>query len=54
MVVAWFLSPSQNDDYYFNNVKVLDSLNSNYDKFLLIDGFYSEGHQIEIEKKHVS
>ena len=43
LVVGCFHLPSQNDDYYFCNLsKVLDSLNSNYENFLLIAGFSSE------------
>ena len=49
LVVGCYHPPSQNDDYYFCNLnKVLDSLNSNYEKFSLIRDFNSEGHEIEI------
>ena len=40
---------SQNDDYYFCNfIKVLDSLNSISEKFLLFGDFNSEDHGIQI------
>ena len=41
--------PSQYDDYYSCNLsKALDTINSNYEKFLLIGDFNSEDHEIEI------
>ena len=49
MVAGCYHPPSQNhDDYFCNLSKVLDSLNSNYEKFLLIADFNSENHEIEI------
>ena len=49
LVVGFYYPPSKNDEYYFCNLsKVLDSLNSNYEKFLLIGDFNSEDHEIEI------
>ena len=48
-LVGCYHPPSQNDDYYFCNLsKALDSLNSNYEKFLVIGDFNSEDHEIEI------
>ena len=36
-------------NYFFYNLsKALDSLNSNYEKFLLVGDFNSEGHETEI------
>ena len=49
LVAGCYHQPSQNDDYYFWNLsKALDSLNSNYEKVLLIGDFNSEDHEIEI------
>ena len=49
MVVGCYHPPSQNGDYYFCNLsKVLVSLNSDYEKFILIGGFNSEDYEIEI------
>ena len=49
LIVDCYHLPSQNDDYYFCSLsKVLDSLNTNYEKFLLIEDFNSEDHEIEI------
>ena len=49
LVVGCYHPPSQNDDYYFCNLsKALDSLNSNYEKFLGIGDFNTEDHEIEI------
>ena len=49
LVVGCYHPPSQNDDYYFCSLsKLLDSLNSNYETFLLAGDFNSEDHEIEI------
>ena len=49
LVVCCYHPPSQNDNYFFYNLgKALDSLNSNYEKFLLIGDFNSEDHETEI------
>ena len=49
LVVGCYHPPSQNDDCYFCNLsKALDSLNSNYEKFLVIGDFNSGDHEIEI------
>ena len=49
LVVGCYHPLSQNADHYFCNLsKVLDSLNSNCEKFLLIGDFSSEDHEIEI------
>ena len=49
MVVGCYHPLSQNGDYYFCNLsKVFVSLNSDYEKFILIGGFNSEDHEIEI------
>ena len=49
MVAGCHHAPLQNDDYYFCNLsKALDSLNSYYEKFLLIGHFNSEDHEFEI------
>ena len=51
LVVGCYHPPSQNNNYYFCSLsKVLDSLNSNYEKFLLIGDFNSEDHEIEISR----
>ena len=42
LLVHCYHPPSQNDDYYFCNLsKILNSLKSNYKKFLLIGDFNS-------------
>ena len=49
MIVGCYHPLSQNDNYFFYNLsKALDSLNSNYEKFLLVGDFNSEGHEPEI------
>ena len=49
LVGGCYQSPSQNGDYYFCNLtKALDSLNSNYEKFILIGDFNLEDHENEI------
>ena len=48
LAIGSYHPPSQNDDYYFCNIStVLDSLNSNYEKFLIGD-FNSEDHETGI------
>ena len=69
LIVDRYHPPSQNDNYFFYNLsKALGNLNSNYEKFLLVDDFYSEDNETEItnflnnheaknivkKKKHVS
>ena len=42
LIVGCYHPPSQNDNYFFYNLsKALDSLNSNYEKFLLVGDFNS-------------
>ena len=49
LIVGCYHSSSQNDDYYFCNLtKVLDSLNYNYEQILFIEDFNSEDHETEI------
>ena len=49
LIVGCYHPPSQNDNYFFYNLsKALDSLNSNYEKFLLVGDFNSEDHETEI------
>ena len=49
LAVGCYHPPSQNDDYYLCNLsKVMDSLNSVYEKFILTGDFNSEDHEIEI------
>ena len=49
MVDCCYHPPSQNDNYFFYNLsKALDSLISNYEKFLLVGDFNSEDHETEI------
>ena len=49
LIVGCYHPPSQNDNYFFHNLsKALDSLNSNYEKFLLVGDFNSEDHETEI------
>ena len=49
LTVGCHHSSSQNDDYYFCNLsKLLDSLNYNFEKILFIGDFNSEDHKIEI------
>ena len=49
MIVGCYHPPSQNDNYFFHNLsKALDSLNSNYEKFLLVGDSNSEDHETEI------
>ena len=49
LVVGCYHPPSQNDEYFFSNLsKTLDSLHNKYEKLLLIGDFNSEDHEIEI------
>ena len=49
LVVGCYHPPSQNDEYFFSNLsKTLDSFHNKYEKFLLIADFNSEDHKIEI------
>ena len=49
LIVGCYHPPSQNDNYFFYNLsKALDSLNLNYEKFLLVGDFNSEDHETEI------
>ena len=49
LIVGCCHPPSQNDNYFFYNLsKALDSLNSNSEKFLLVGDFDSEDHEIKI------
>ena len=49
LIVGCYHPPSQNNNYFFYNLsKALDSLNSNYEKFLLVGDFNSEDHETEI------
>ena len=49
LIVDCYHPPSQNDNYFFYDLsKVLDSLNSNYEKFLLVGDLNSEDHETEI------
>ena len=49
LIFGCYHPPSQNDNYFFYNLsKALDSLNSNYEKFLLVGDFNSEDHETEI------
>ena len=49
LIVDSYHPPSQNDNYFFYNLsKALGNLNSNYEKFLLVDDFYSEDNETEI------
>ena len=49
LIVGCYHPPSQNDEYYFRNLsKALDSFNNKYEKFLLIGDFNAEDHEIEI------
>ena len=49
MIVGCYHPPSQNDNFFFYNLsKALDSLNSNYEKFILVGDFNSEDHETEI------
>ena len=49
LFVGCYHPPSENDNYYFCSLsKVLDSLSSKYEKFLLTGDFNSEDHEIEI------
>ena len=49
LIVGCYHPPSQNDNYFFYNPsKALDSLNSNYEQFLLVGDFNSEDHETEI------
>ena len=49
LIVGCYHPPSQNDNYFFCHLsKALDSLNSNYEKFLLVGDFNSEDHETEI------
>ena len=46
LIVGCYHPPSQNDNYFFYNLnKALDSLNSHYEKFLLFGDFNSEDHE---------
>ena len=49
LVVGCYHPPSQNDEYFFSNLsKTLDSFHNKYEKFLLIGDFNSEDQEIEI------
>ena len=49
LIAGCYHPPSQNDNYFFYNLsKALDSLNSNSEKFLLVGDFNSEDHETEI------
>ena len=46
LVFGYYHPSSQNDDYYFCHLsKVLDSLNFNYEKFLLTGNFNTADHE---------
>ena len=49
LIIGCYHPPSHNDNYFFHNLsKALGSLNSNYEKFLLVGDFNSEDHETEI------
>ena len=49
LVVGCYHPPSRNDEYFFSNLsKTLDSFHNKYEKFLLIGDFNSEDYEIEI------
>ena len=49
LIVGCYHPPSRNDNCFFHNLsKASDSLNSNYEKFLLVGDFNSEDHETEI------
>ena len=68
LIASRYHQLSANEDYNFWNLRIaLDSLHSNYETFLLLGGFNSEDHEVEIssfinsqnlkiqfKKKHVS